>query len=447
MPILQYHKKLHFKLVLLRIIANFVQLGYLKDMKTNSSFAISFYLRKDKTDDQYTAPIFMRVTVNGERAIISTNRRISINKWKDGQAIGSSNEAKSIRDYIESIRTRIYNINKDLNDHDEIVTAEIIKDRFFGKRKISKKLKEVFDFHNDQMEELVGKDYSPMTLKRYRTAKRHVFAYIEHQYKCDDISLSELRYSFITGFEHYMKVIRNCNHNSTMKYIKNFRKVINLAVKYEWLERDPFSQFSCKTVPVVREFLSAEELESIENADIKMPRIDHVRDVFVFCCYTGLAHVDVLKLNKDNIYKGIDGSQWISINRTKTDTNSRIPLLPKAVSIINKYKDLPNVQSGKSLLPTSSNQKMNAYLKEIADICGINKNLTFHIARHTFATTVTLTNGVPIETVSFMLGHKSLRSTQIYSKVVEQKVSNDMSVLNQKLLEKSGGDKKTDPGA
>jgi len=393
----------------------------------------------NRIDNQQTAPIVMRVTVNGERLDFSTNRRFSILKWKDGQPIGSSNEAKNIRDYMESLRTKIYTIQKDMKDHDELVTIHNVKDRFYGKDKVAKKnkmLKEVFEFHNEQIKALVGKDYSKETLKRYNTAKKHVFDYLENKYELQDIELKKLNYEFITGLENYLKIDRNCNHNSTMKYVKNFRKVINMAVKYEWLDRDPFSKFSCKTLPVERDFLTPDELKAIEDTEIIIPRIEQIRDVFVFCCYTGLAHVDVLKLKKENIYKGVDGSQWININRTKTDTNSRIPLLPKAASIIEKYIHHPVVLAGSGLLPTSSNQKTNAYLKEVATMCGITKNLTFHIARHTFATTVTLTNGVPIETVSFMLGHKSLRTTQIYSKVVEIKVGDDMSMLKKKLSKK-----------
>jgi site-specific recombinase XerD len=405
-------------------------------MNTNLTFSISFFIRTDRIDGASTAPLFLRVTVNGERADFTTNRRISIHKWKDGKPVGSTEDVKNIREYMESLRSRIYNIQKDLKDHNEAVSIDNVRDRFYEKQKKvkdSKMLKEVFEFHNDQIKALVGKDYSKETLKRYNTAKKHVFEYLEKKYNLQDIELKKLNYEFITGLENFLKIERNCNHNSTMKYIKNFKTVVNMAVKYEWLDRDPFSKFSCKTLPVERGFLTPDELKTIEDAEINIPRIEQIRDVFVFCCYTGLAHVDVLKLKKENMYKGIDGSQWININRTKTDTNSRIPLLSKAASIIEKYINHPVVLAGSGLLPTSSNQKTNAYLKEVATKCGITKNLTFHLARHTFATTVTLTNGVPIETVSFMLGHKNLRTTQIYSKVVELKVSDDMKMLKKKL--------------
>ncbi|MCX6256824.1 MAG: site-specific integrase [Bacteroidia bacterium] len=259
-------------------------------------------------------------------------------------------------------------------------------------------------------------------------------------YKRDDMFLSELKFEFITGFEYFLKTTRNCAHNSTIKYIKNFRKVINFAMKHGWLENDPFAVFSGKLKAVEREALTSEELATIEGKQICIPRLDKVRDIFVFSCYTGLAYIDAAKLTSHHIYKGIDGLMWINIHRTKTETKSAIPLLPKALEILAKYQDYSEANPKGQLLPVSSNQRMNTYLKELADICGITKNLTFHLARHTFATTVTLTNGVPIESVSSMLGHTSIKTTQIYSKVVEKKVSQDMAALREKLINAKNGE-------
>jgi site-specific recombinase XerD len=300
-----------------------------------------------------------------------------------------------------------------------------------------KTLIEVFEYHNEKLADLVGKDFAPATHKRYITTLSHIKDYLKYQYKTDNILLSELKYEFISNLEYYFKKVRNCNNNSTVKYIRNLKKVINLAIKNEWLDKDPFAKYTSHINEVKREFLSLEELKALEEKEISMTRLGIIRDIFVFACYTGLAYVDIANLSKDNLVIGIDGEKWIYTYRNKTDTKSNIPLMPKAVQIVEKYKDHPLADNKGKLFPVPSNQKVNAYLKEISELCGINKCLTFHLARHTFATTVTLTNGVPIETVSSMLGHKSLRTTQIYAKVVERKVSDDMKVLKEKLKSNS----------
>ena len=400
-------------------------------MNTKNTFSISFYQRTDKIDQMNTAPIFMRVTVNGERAEIAVNRRFGIDRWENGKPKGTKDDAKELSVFLASLRERIYQIQRDLIEKKELVTAEKLKNRFHGKDEKTKTLIQAFEFHNKQVSTLVGKDYSPATLKRYETTLRHVKEFLKNNYKLDDMYLSEIKYEFITSFDFFLKTVRKCDHNSALKYIKNFRKVINMSVKHEWINKDPFQKFTSKLKEIERGFLTQDELNTIEKKKISIPRIAVVKDIFVFACYTGLAYAEVAKLTNDHIVNGIDGGKWISIRRTKTDNKSIIPLLPQAVDIIKKYKSENNPQN--FLLPVLSNQKMNAYLKEISDICGISKTLTFHIARHTFATSVTLTNGVSIESVSAMLGHKSIRTTQIYSKVVEQKVSNDMNALKQKM--------------
>jgi len=398
-------------------------------IQNQCTFSVSFYQRLDKTDANNTAPVFMRVTVNGERAEIATNRRFDIKRWSNGKPIGSSKEAKIFADYLHSLREKIYEIQRNLLDRNEIITASKIKQFYQGKGQSVKSLIEAFEIHNNQMQSLIGKDFKQATLQRYEITLRHVKEFLHYQYKCNDMYLVELKYMFITDFEFFLKTVRKCEHNSTIKYIRNLRKIINIAVRNEWLIKDPFERFSCKLKEVDRGFLTPEELNVLESKQFSIQRVEMVRDMFVFACYTGLAYAEVFKLSNEHIVKGDDGEQWIRIRRTKTDNKSIIPILPKAQEILSKYSLNPD----NKLLPVISNQKMNAYLKEIADLCGITKTLTFHLARHTFATTVTLTNGVSIESVSAMLGHKSIRTTQIYSKVVEQKVSNDMAELKKKL--------------
>jgi len=224
-----------------------------------------------------------------------------------------------------------------------------------------------------------------------------------------------------------------CRNNTLMKHIERIRKIVNLAIKNEWLERDPFMKYKLAFTRTTREFLSADELASIEAKEFSISRLQFTKDLFVFSCYTGLSYIDSFNLTLQNISLGIDGEYWITTYRQKTDQPVRIPLLPKAMAIIEKYKDHPAVIANGKLLPGYANQTLNTYLKEVAGSCGIEKNLTFHIARHTFATTVTLTNGVPIETVSKLLGHRSIKTTQIYAKVIEWKVSQDMGILRSKL--------------
>jgi site-specific recombinase XerD len=263
--------------------------------------------------------------------------------------------------------------------------------------------------------------------------------FLKGKLKRDDISLSELNYRFITEFEYFLRKHKPVDHqrpmenNTVMKHIERLRKMIKLAVRMEWIEKDPFTAHKAKFIKVQRGYLSQEELELIEQKEFSIERLQQVKDLFVFSCYTGLAYIDAISLKSADIRKGIDGGEWIFTARQKTDVPVQVPLLGKASEIIAKYKDHPKTKVSGTVFPIISNQKLNSYLKEIADLCGINKNLTFHLARHTFATTVTLTNGVPIESVSKMLGHSDIRTTQIYAKVVEMKISEDMTKLQNKL--------------
>jgi len=260
---------------------------------------------------------------------------------------------------------------------------------------------------------------------------------MKHTYNVSDYRLNKINHKFITDFEFYLKSERECAHNSTIKYIKNFKKIVRIAIANDWIVKDPFLNYKVQLKEVKREFLSEEEMQTMLEKDLHTHRLELVRDIFIFCCYTGLAYSDVKKLSKDSIVIGIDGEKWIKTNRTKTGTRISIPLLPPALKILKKYENSPLSVSKGVLLPVLSNQKSNAYLKEIADLCGIKKNLMTHLARHTFATTVTLSNGVGIESVSKMLGHTSIKTTQHYAKILDSKVSDDMAILKQKFINQS----------
>jgi site-specific recombinase XerD len=284
---------------------------------------------------------------------------------------------------------------------------------------------------------MVGKEYSPSTLTRYVTSMNHVIEFMQWKFGIADIDITKLNHEFITDFNFYLRTEKNCNNNSAAKYIKNFRKIIRICLSNGWLARDPFINFKVKIREVERAYLSEEELQTLHDKVFTIDRLNQVKDIFLFSCYTGLAYIDAKNLTQHNLVLGIDGNKWIHTHRKKTDTPSHIPLLAPALEIINKYSQHPATINNCVLLPVLSNQKMNAYLKEIAICCEINKELTFHIARHTFATTVTLSNNVPIESVSKMLGHKNLRTTQHYAKILDKKVSHDMQVLQTKFEQKA----------
>ncbi|MFY0653023.1 MAG: site-specific integrase [Cyclobacteriaceae bacterium] len=377
--------------------------------------------------------------MNGKRSEQSIKRSIEPERWdsKGGRVKGNRADARAINDLIDSIQVKINKIHSKFVDAGSVISASEIRDQYNGVDEKRKTILDVFKYHNELLKQQIGKGFSLATYKRYETTLKHIREFMVHQYRMEDKLLSEVKYQFITDLEFYLKTLKSCNHNSTLKYIRNFRKIVNLAVKNDWIERDPFMKYQVKLKETKREFLSEEELQRVEDHIIEIPRLDQVRDVFVFCCYTGLAFVDVEKLTPKDVSRGIDGDYWIFTERTKTGNSSNIPLLPKALDIIEKYHDNPlNLNIGR-LLPVISNQKINAYLKELATLCGIEKNITFHMARHTFATTVTLTNGVSIETVSSMLGHKNIRTTQIYAKVVLRKVSDDMRKLKNVLGDQS----------
>jgi site-specific recombinase XerD len=317
------------------------------------------------------------------------------------------------------METKVYKAINTLELSGLEVNADIIKTILFGNKQKGHTLIEIMKYHNARMKSLVGQDFAIGTYKRYVVTLGKVKSFMENKYKKYDITLSDLNHAFIADFEFYLKTHDKLEHNTAMKYIKNLKKIVHLAIENEWLDKDPFIRFHCIYRDPKRGYLTQEELDILKNKEFAMPRLTLVKDAFMFSCYTGLAYSDIEILTMDDIKNGIDGEKWITIYRKKTDTRSSIPLLPPAVEIITKYKNHPDTIKKAFLLPMISNQKSNAYLKDIATLCEIDKHLTFHVARHTFAITITLSNDVPIETVSKMLGHTSIKTTQIYSKVVD----------------------------
>ena len=402
-------------------------------MKTN--FSLLFYLKKPKNHKSGVVPIYLRITVNGKRAETSTGRECEPTLWNStaGRFKGTKEEIKSFNAYLDNLQTQVYEAHGQLTKAGGMITAESLKNKLLGKSEKSRMLISLFKDHNKKVSALVGDEYAAGTLERYETSLRHTRSFLEWQYKVSDIDIKLIDHNFITNYEFYLSSERKCANNSAVKYIKNFKKIIRICLASGWLDKDPFVNYKAKVKRVDRIFLNREELQAIADKVFPTERLNQMRDIFLFCCFTGLAYADVQKLKRTEIVKGMDGEMWIYTKRKKTDTPSRIPLLPSALSLLNKYADHPLCCNTDKALPVSSNQKMNAYLKEIADVCGINKILTFHIARHTFATTVTLSNGVPIESVSKMLGHTNIKTTQHYAKILDLKVGQDMALLRQKF--------------
>ncbi len=400
-----------------------------------NTFSVLFYPRGNDIDKNGNASIYLRITVNGKRSEVSIKRKVPLEKWNSeaGKLRGTTNDVRELNRYMDSIKVRVHKIQETLSENQQLVTSAIIKSIYLGRNIKHKMLLEIFQEHNDKIERLVGKEFAQGTIERYKTAKRHVEGYINLEYDTKDIPVKDVDHKFITGLEYYLKTERKCAHNTAVKYVTNFKKIIRIAFANDWIAKDPFVNWKAKLKKVEREFLSKEEIQTMVEKQLYIERLDQVKDIFLFSCFTGLAYADVKKLSKDDVVIGIDSGKWIKIKRSKTNTRSNIPLLPTALRIIDKYNNHTDFSNKGKLLPVSSNQKMNAYLKEIAVLCNIAKNLTFHLARHTFATTVTLSNGVPIESVSKMLGHKSLKTTQHYAKILDRKVSDDMLLLKTKL--------------
>jgi site-specific recombinase XerD len=400
-----------------------------------TKISILFYAKRAKSTSDGLVPIYLRVTVNGQRIEQSTKRYVEPIKWssEQGKMKGNSEEARALNTYLDILKAKVYDIQKEIIHDGEVANFENIRNKLLGLETRKRMLVPIFEDHNKKVEALLNDEFAPGTLERYRTSLKHTVDFLQWKYKVSDIDITKIDHSFITEYEFYLRSEKKCANNTAVKYIKNFGKIIRICIANGWIDKNPFVNYKSKVKEVERVFLVEEELQTMADKEFQIERLNQVKDIFLFSCFTGLAYIDVKKLTKNNINIGIDGERWIFTNRQKTDTKSNIPLLPMAEQIIAKYKDHPQCINEGKLLPVLSNQKMNGYLKEVADLCGIQKELTFHIARHTFATTVTLTNGVPIESVSKMLGHKNLRTTQHYAKILDRKVSDDMKLLRDKL--------------
>lgn len=409
-------------------------------MEQINTFAIQFFIRKHRGKDG-NAPIYVRITVNKRCSEISIKQKVEIESWDSnlGQVKKKCTNSVKINSFIDHIRAQLVTCYQDLLITKSGITSETIKNKFLGIEENGKTLNGLIEYHNTNMQDTLKWG----TLKNYRTTAIYLNKFIKTTKKRSDINLSELNYKFITEFEFFLRKYQPTDHhkpmgnNAVMKHLERLRKMVTMAYRMEWIDKDPFIAYKLHFKKSERCYLSEKELADIECKEFRIDRLQFVKDLFVFSCYTGLSYIDVIQLTPDNIRMGIDGGNWIITQREKTSTSVKIPLLNNAKQIIEKYKNNPRAVNKGTLFPAITNQKLNSYLKEIADLCNIEKTLTYHVARHTFATTVTLTNGVPIESVSKMLGHTSLKTTQIYAKVIEKKVSNDMAHLQDVLNDKN----------
>ncbi len=404
----------------------------------NAKVSVLFYAKKSKTKSNLRVPIYLRITVNGKRAEFSTGKDVEISKWSSAQnrLKTNSEEARAINKYLDILKSNVLVLENKLALSRESFDAIDIKNLLTGANTTERYLIPIFEEHNSKIEKLLGKEYAPATLKNFKTCLAHLKEFLWKFHKKSDIDIQKLEPSFLNDFDFFLRAKSNINNNSAVKHTKNLSKILKLCYQNNWIEKDLVIFYKGKFQEVNVNFLTEEEIRTIKNKDFIGKGLNLVRDIFIFSCYTGLAYIDIFNLTKEQITIDVDRNFWIMTNRQKTGTNSNIPLLPIAEEIIRKYENHPLVSNSGKLLPVYSNQKVNEYLKTIADNCNINKKLTFHCARHTFATTVTLSNNVSMESVSKMLGHKSIKTTQHYAKILDKKVSEDMSNLKKMLNQK-----------
>ncbi len=403
-------------------------------MRNSDTFSVTLFPRFEK-DSKGKTPLYARITANGRATKFSLKQSFTTSLWDTSvsRLKGTSAEARHINTYLDQVQIQISDAFRQLLKEKKLITPQTVKARYLGEDELNKTLLQLSTYHNFTTKSTL----KPGTLKNYFTTEKYITKFLQIERNTDDIALEHLNYAFIIDFENFLRMnvaqlqSRPLTNNGVMKHLERLKKLLNLAQKLEWITRDPFVKFSLKFNKTERPYLTQNEVDTVLNFDFEINSLNKTRDIFIFACYTGLSYIDVKDLTKDNIVRGIDGSNWIYTSRKKTDQPVKIPILDTAEYIIERYKE--EMKAEERLLPVFSNQKINEYLKKIAVKTKIHKNLTFHSARHTFATTITLSNGVPIETVSKLLGHSKLSTTQIYARVLESRISDDIGNLRNVL--------------
>lgn len=392
-----------------------------------SSFSILFFIRESKARKNGNVPIEVMITVNGERNSFSTGKQIAIEKWdKTKQQVkGKDQETQNLNNYLKAIKAKLYQKEAELLERGFIITAQILYDAYFDKVESLKErsLFEVFEEHNQEQEKLVGNGVSKATHWVSVYTIRLLREFVQQKYKREDLYLRELNLNFIQSFHSFLRIDKGMAQNSSTKHLKLLKKIINLSVANSYMAFNPFSTYKVEREPVDIDFLDEEELRKIINFDTPLPRLERAKDMFLFGCFTGLSYIDIKTLTPEHFEKDNAGRIWIKKRRVKTGVLSRIPLLPIAKLILDKYK------GGDKLLPIQDPADINKYLKDIAILCGINKRICFHTSRHTFASTVTLANNISLEVVSKMLGHTNTRMTAHYAKLIDKCIGEQMDKL------------------
>ncbi|MFS2713725.1 site-specific integrase [Bacteroides uniformis] len=392
-----------------------------------SSFAILFFIRDSRVRKDGTTSIEVVLTVNGERCAFSTGKKVKSCNWdKNKQQVkGKDEEAQSLNNYLKAIKAKLYQKEAELLERGFIITADLLRDAYFDKVESIKErsLFEVFEEHNQEQEKLIGNGVSKATHWVSVYTIRLLREFVQQKYKREDLYLRELNLNFIQSFHSFLRIDKDMAQNSSTKHLKLLKKIINLSVANSYMAFNPFSTYKVEREPVDIDFLDEEELRKIINFDTPLPRLERAKDMFLFGCFTGLSYIDIKTLTPEHFEKDSAGRIWIKKRRVKTGVLSRIPLLPIAKLILDKYK------GGEKLLPIQDPADINKYLKDIAILCGINKRICFHTSRHTFASTVTLANNISLEVVSKMLGHTNTRMTAHYAKLIDKCIGEQMDKL------------------
>jgi site-specific recombinase XerD len=397
------------------------------------TFNVLFFIRKTRALKSGENPIMLRISIAGQLSEIQLKRAVKPNLWNQNKERCTGKDAASleINRYLESVKLRLFEIHRKMEEEGKLINPMEIKRKFLGLDEEHKMFFQVFQEHNDKCRELIGKDYAKVTVSRFDTCLKYFREMSIAQYQRKDIPLKEVTNGMIHDYIHFLKAEKGLQENTVIRYMKTVKKVLNIAVNYDWIQKNPFGNIRFHEKEVNKEFLIKEELETLRTKTFEIPRLELVRDVFLVQCWTGLAFIDVSELKEEHLVPDNEGNLWIRKERHKTGIMCNVPLLDVPMKIIEKYKEHPLCQKRGILLPVLSNQEMNSYLKEIADMCGIKKNLSTHTGRHTFCSVVTLANGVSLENIAKMVGHTNTRMTVRYAKVLDQSILRDMQSVKE----------------
>ena len=406
-----------------------------------TTFAISFLTRKCKGDKK-RADIYARITVNGEQKEFSVKEQILVSSWdsRKNRVRGNTMEARSINEHLDNIRQSIKSKYRKLVDDNKLVTAETVRNAYLGIQTELKghKMLELLDYYKKIWKFKLKNG----GFKNYKTTIKYLQLFLSHQFESGDVYLSQIDGQFATNFEHYIRTrpIKEhdpCKGNGVGKHIQRFKRILNWAANdLRWMKENQCSHYSCPLKKSKRRKLDMTDLIKLETKDFVDPTLCYVKELFLNSCYTGLAFADAMALSEHDFEWNLDGVVWCKMYRTKSEELCAVPLLPSAANILKRYSKDAAINGRTTIFPRITNQHVNECLKIIQQACEINTYLTFHVARHTFAKTVALKNGIPLETVQMMLGHSKITTTQIYADVDEEKIINDMAGLEEKLNKK-----------